>query len=118
MQSRELVFFQLPAAARTACSVMPVARILKNGPDFISSSSKLTHVLSAATAGAGMTPYFREQATDFKASAAAVALASLAPAVLKHAVAQMVQNFRSLADGALDVAADIGFIGLTVARIP
>ena len=65
-----------------------------------------------------MTPCLREKASDANASAAAVALADLAPAVLKRAVAQMGQSFRRLIDDASDVAADIGFVGLTVTNTP
>ena len=61
---------------------------------------------------------FREKAGDASASAAAVALAYLAPAVLKRAVAQMGRSFRRLIDDASDVAADIGFVGLTVTNTP
>ena len=65
-----------------------------------------------------MTSCFREKANDANTSAAALAHAYLAPAVLKRAVAQVGRTFRRLFGDALDVAADIGFVGLTVTRAP
>ena len=118
MQSRQLIVFKLPAAVISARSLIQLAHLLRNVPDCNSFFSKLTRLLSAVASGAGMTPCFREKAGDASASAAAVALAYLAPAVLKRAVAQMGRSFRRLIDDASDVAADIGFVGLTVTNTP
>lgn len=118
MQSRQLIVFKLPAAVISALSLIQLAHLLKNVPDCNSFSSKLTRLLSAVASGAGMTPCLRERASDANASAAAVALAYLAPAVLKRAVAQMGRSFRRLINDASDVAADFGFVGLTVTNTP
>ena len=118
MQFRQLIVFELPAAAISARSLTQLAHLLKNVPDCNSFSSLLTRLLSAAASSAGMTPCLCEKASDANASAAAVALAYLAPAVLKRAVAQMGRSFRRLIDYASDVAVDIGFVGLTVTNTP
>ena len=65
-----------------------------------------------------MAPCLREKASDANASATAVALAYPASAVSKRAVAQMGRSFRRLINDASDVAADIGFVGLTVMTTP
>ena len=118
MQSRQLIVFKLPAAVISALSLIQLAHLLKNVPDCNSFFSKLTRLLSVFASGAGMTSCFREKANDANTSAAALAHAYLAPAVLKRAVAQVGRTFRRLFGDALDVAADIGFVGLTVTRAP
>ena len=110
--------FKLPVAVISARSLMPFAHLLKNMPDCNFFFSKLTRLLSAVASGAGTTPCLRERASNANASAAAVALAYMAPAASKRAVAQVGQSFRRLIDDASDVAADIGFAGLTAMRTP
>ena len=118
MQSRQLIAFKLPATVVGARSLTQLARLLKNMPDCNFFFSKLTRLLSAVASGAGTTPCLRERASNANVSAAAVALAYMAPAVSKRAVAQVGQSFRRLSDDASDVAADIGFAGLTAMRTP
>ena len=65
-----------------------------------------------------MAPCLRDKASDANASATAVALAYPASDVSKRAVAQMGRSFRRLIYDASDVAADIGFVGLTVMTTP
>ena len=62
-----------------------------------------------------MTPCLREKASDGNASAA---LDYLAPAASKRTVTQIGRSFRVLIDDASGVAADIGFVGLTVMNTP
>ena len=118
MQSRQLIVFKLPAAVISTRSLIQLSHLLKSEPDCNSFSSKLTRLLSAVASGAGMAPCLCKKASDANVSAAAVALTYLPPAVLKRAVAQMGQSFRRLIDDASDVAADIGFVGLTVMITP
>ena len=118
MQSRQLIFSKLPVALISARSLIQLAHLLRNVPDCNSFSSKLTRLLSAVASGAGTPPGLREKASDANASATAVALAYLASPILKRAVAQMGRSFRRLIDDASGVAADIGFVGLTVTNTP
>ena len=118
MQSRQLIVFKLPVAGISARSLIQLAHLLKNVLDCNYFSSKLTRLLSAVASGAGMAPCLREKASDANASATAVALAYPAPSLLKRAVAQMGRSFRRLIYDASDVAADIGFVGLTVMTTP
>ena len=118
MQSRQLTVFKLPAAVMSTRSLIQLSYLLKSVPDCNSFSSKLTRLLSAVASGAGIAPCLREKASNANASAATVAFTCLPPAVSKRAVAQMGQSFRRLIDDASDVAADIGFVGLTVMITP
>lgn len=113
MQSRQLIVFKLPAAVISARSLIQLAHLLKSVPDCNFFSS----LLSAVASCAGMAPCLRKKASDANASATAVALAYLAHAVSKRAVAQLGRSFRRLIDDASDVV-DIGFVGLTVMTTP
>ena len=118
MQSRQLTVFKLPAAVISTRSLIQLSYLLKSVQDCYSFSSKLTRLLSAVASGAGMAPYLREKASNANASAATVALACLASAVLKRTVVPVGRSFRGLIDDISDVAADIGFVGLTVMITP
>ena len=117
MQSCQLIVFKLPAAVISARSLIQLAHLLKSVPDCNFFSSMLTRLLSAVASCAGMAPCLRKKASDANASATAVALAYLAHAVSKRAVAQLGRSFRRLIDDASDVV-DIGFVGLTVMTTP
>lgn len=118
MQFRQLMVSKLLVAVISARSLIELAHLLKNVPDCNFFSSKLTRLLSAVASGAGTAPCPRETASNANASKAAVALAHLTTAVLKRLVAQMRRSFRRLIDDASGIAADIGFVGLTVMNTP
>lgn len=118
VQTRQLIVFKLLVAVISARSLIELAHLLKNVPDCIFFSSKLTRLLSAVASGAATAPCLRETASNANASKAAVALAYLATPVLKRVVAQIRRFFRRLIDDASGVAADIGFVGLTVMNTP